>query len=302
VELTRRQEAFIHKLLDLYREAEAPVHYADVARALEVRPVTAYEMLRLLEEKGLVTSEYVMPSSGPGRSTIVFRPTEQGEALMRQLAGETWDREEWETVKARILKALQAGSFDVLVGVNLLREGLDLPDVSLVAILDADKEGFLRSETSLVQMIGRTARNVNAQVVLYADRVTRSMQRAMDETNRRRALQIAYNEEHGITPETIRKGVRSGFETVLSAQKIAAQAVRQSTEQLDRREVIETLKKEMLEAAEELDFERAARLRDHIKELEEGDDQGTLSTSAAVVPEPAERKPRNRGRRRRPNL
>jgi excinuclease ABC subunit B len=166
-----------------------------------------------------------------------------------------------------ILNELRAGEFDALVGVNLLREGLDLPEVSLVAILDADKEGFLRSETSLVQTIGRTARNVNAQVVLYADRITNSMQRAMDETDRRREIQTAYNTEHGITPETIKKAIRNTLLTELKARKTAAEAIKTSESQLDRTEFIAALEKEMLEAAEELDFERAAKLRDKIKEV-----------------------------------
>ncbi len=166
-----------------------------------------------------------------------------------------------------ILKELREGKFDVLVGVNLLREGLDLPEVSLVCILDADKEGFLRSETSLIQMIGRTARNINAEVKLYADRITPSMQRAMEETNRRRAIQLAYNQEHGITPETIKKAIRTGLERQVSAYKVAAEAIQASEDELDRSELIAMLEKEMLEAAEALEFERAARLRDRIKEL-----------------------------------
>ncbi len=171
--------------------------------------------------------------------------------------------------RVEILKALRTGDFDVLVGVNLLREGLDLPEVSMVAIMDADKEGFLRSETSLIQTIGRSARNVNAQVVLYADKVTPSMQRAIDETLRRRKIQVAYNEEHNITPQTIRKAIRAGLESELSARRIAADAVRESEMQLDRTERIGELEREMLQAAEELDFEKAARLRDRIKELKE---------------------------------
>jgi len=155
----------------------------------------------------------------------------------------------------------------VLVGVNLLREGLDLPEVSLVCILDADKEGFLRSETSLIQIIGRTARNVNAEVKLYADRVTPSMQRAMDETNRRRELQTAYNGKHGITPETIIKAIRSSLERSVNAHKVAADAIQASEDELDRTELIAMLEAEMLESAEALEFEKAARLRDRIKEL-----------------------------------
>jgi excinuclease ABC subunit B len=135
--------------------------------------------------------------------------------------------------------------------------------------MDADKEGFLRSETSLIQTIGRSARNVNAKVVLYADNVTPSMQRAIDETARRRKIQLAYNEEHGVTPQTIIKAIRSGLEAELSARRVAAEAVRESEMQLDRGEWIQELEREMLQAAEELDFEKAARLRDRIKELKD---------------------------------
>jgi len=171
--------------------------------------------------------------------------------------------------RVEILKALRTGEFDVLVGVNLLREGLDLPEVSLVAIMDADKEGFLRSETSLIQTIGRTARNVNAEVVLYADKITPSMQRAIDETNRRRAIQLKYNEEHGITPETIKKEIRAGLETQISARRVAMEAIHASEEEMDRTELLAALEKEMLEAAEMLEFEKAAALRDRIKQLKE---------------------------------
>jgi len=171
--------------------------------------------------------------------------------------------------RVAILKELREGQFDVLVGVNLLREGLDLPEVSLVAILDADKEGFLRSETSLVQMIGRTARNVHAQVILYADRVTPSMQRAMDETNRRRTLQMEYNREHGITPESVVKAVRSSLLGELNARRIAAEMVHASEDEMDRAELIKMLECEMLAAAEGLEFEKAARLRDRIREIRE---------------------------------
>ena len=181
--------------------------------------------------------------------------------------------------RVEILRKLREGTYDVLVGVNLLREGLDLPEVSLVAILDADKEGFLRSETSLVQMIGRTARNVNAEVILYADRVTPSMQRAMDETERRRNLQLAYNEEHGITPETIKKEIRTGLEAQVSARRTARQAVRVSEEQYDRTELLAALEKEMLEAAEALEFERAAVLRDRINELKNAEAETTAGAT-----------------------
>lgn len=171
--------------------------------------------------------------------------------------------------RVEILRELREGRFDVLVGVNLLREGLDLPEVSLVAILDADKEGFLRSETSLIQMIGRCARNVDAQVYLYADRVTPSMQRAIDETNRRRALQLEYNRRHGITPETIRKEIRRDLELQVAARRTVREAVRLTEETYSREELIALLEQEMLEAAEQLEFERAARLRDRIRELKD---------------------------------
>jgi len=167
-----------------------------------------------------------------------------------------------------ILRALRTGDFDVLVGVNLLREGLDLPEVSLVAILDADKEGFLRSQTSLIQTIGRTARNVNATVFLYADRVTESMQKAIDETYRRRTIQLAYNKEHGITPQTIRKEIRRSLSEVIRAKHAAQEAVRFSDDEYDRTELTRQLEEEMLAAAKELDFERAAMLRDQLAELD----------------------------------
>jgi len=166
------------------------------------------------------------------------------------------------------LRELREGRFDPLAGVNLLREGLDLPEVSMVAILDADKEGFLRSETSLMQTIGRAARNVNAKVVLYADRVTDSMQNAIDETMRRRALQEEYNREHGITPETIRKGIKAGIESEAAAHAEANRAVGRSdeTEYITEEYILE-LEGEMLAAAESLEFERAAALRDRITQL-----------------------------------
>ena len=185
--------------------------------------------------------------------------------------------------RIEILRDLRLGQFDVLVGINLLREGLDLPEVSLVAILDADKEGFLRSETSLIQMIGRAARNVDGQVVMYADKVTDSMQRAISETMRRRGLQLAYNEEHGINPQTVRKAVTDILEMLRPAAETAphpGKGKRRSSHDQNRRVVdvdnmgktdleklIRTLEEEMLEASGELKFEYAARLRDEVKDL-----------------------------------
>ena len=172
--------------------------------------------------------------------------------------------------RVELLRDLRQGHFDVLVGVNLLREGLDLPEVSLVAILDADKEGFLRSETSLMQTIGRSARNVNAKVMLYADRVTDSMQRAIEETTRRREMQRIYNTEHGITPETIRKGIRAGIEAETAAHARSNAAVGRSDEaQYITAEYLDELEAEMIAAAEALEFERAAALRDRIVQLRE---------------------------------
>jgi len=168
-----------------------------------------------------------------------------------------------------ILRDLRTGNFDVLTGVNLLREGLDLPEVSAVAILDADKEGFLRSRTSLIQTIGRTARNVNATVFLYADAVTESMQKAIDETNRRRKIQLQYNKEHNITPETIKKEIRRSLSDIVKARQTAREAVRFSDVEYDKVELAAQIEQEMLEAAQTLDFERAAFLRDQLRELKE---------------------------------
>ncbi len=170
--------------------------------------------------------------------------------------------------RVEVLRELREGKFDAVIGVNLLREGLDIPEVSLVAIMDADKEGFLRSETSLIQTIGRSARNVNAKVILYADTVTESMQRAIDETNRRRKLQMEYNEANGITPETIRKAIRRGIEEEIQARRVERESAGISGEsQFVTQEFLRELEAEMLAAAEQLDFERAAQLRDRISDL-----------------------------------
>jgi len=170
--------------------------------------------------------------------------------------------------RVEILRHLREGKFDALVGVNLLREGLDLPEVSLVAILDADKEGFLRSATSIIQTVGRTARNVNGQVILYADRMTDSIRRAVGETDRRRKRQLAFNEQHGITPTTIQKEIRKGVEEIIRAQNVVAQAVRMDDVAFNRSERIAELERDMHAAAEKLDYEQAADLRDRIHELQ----------------------------------
>ena len=169
-----------------------------------------------------------------------------------------------------ILRDLRLGVFDVLVGINLLREGLDLPEVSLVAILDADKEGFLRSERSLVQTIGRAARNAGGRVIMYADKLTDSMQRAIDETNRRRQIQTEFNRKHGIIPQTIKKAVRDVIEATMVAETQAKYTTKEGVSRLPKGElkrIVENMEKEMKEAAKRLDFERAAELRDLIMEL-----------------------------------
>jgi len=170
--------------------------------------------------------------------------------------------------RMEIIRALRLGEFDVLVGINLLREGLDLPEVSLVAILDADKEGFLRSETSLIQTIGRAARNAHGEVILYADEITGSMERALRETERRRNLQIAFNEEHGIVPQTIVKDVRDVLE--ISTKEKTEKKVKKQMNRAERDALIKELTVQMKEAARLLEFEHAAYLRDKIRELQGG--------------------------------
>jgi len=183
--------------------------------------------------------------------------------------------------RIEIIRALRLGEFDVLIGINLLREGLDLPEVSLICILDADKEGFLRSETSLIQMMGRAARNVSGEVVMYADRVTDSMTRAIEETQRRRKVQLAFNEKHGIDPQTIRKAVgdilsmlRPESQTPVPGKDKRRQHERDKVQrelknlpQQELQRLIQTLEAEMQEASVELKFEYAAKLRDEIREL-----------------------------------
>jgi excinuclease ABC subunit B len=183
------------------------------------------------------------------------------------------------------------------VGVNLLREGLDLPEVSLVAILDADKEGFLRSETSLIQTIGRSARNVNATVILYADKVTEAMRAAIDETRRRRSLQEQYNREHGITPQTIAKSIRAGIEAERRAHQEAMEAAGATGETACiTEEYIGELQTEMLAAAEELDFEKAATLRDRINRMKDAVGEPIASYETSASRKSAGGRRRGRGR------
>ncbi|MEM8834689.1 MAG: excinuclease ABC subunit UvrB [Planctomycetota bacterium] len=203
--------------------------------------------------------------------------------------------------RIEILRDLRLGAFDVLVGVNLLREGLDLPEVTLVCILDADKTGFLRSPTSLVQTIGRAARNAAGRVFLYADEVTPAMQAAMEETERRRAKQIAFNEAHGIVPQTIKKEIRRGIEEQLQARRKAREAVKEQEPGVARDELLALLKEEMLGASKELAFEKAALIRDQMEAIEQHselvDEHGRIKRSEleAMVGGGPRKKGRKRG-------
>jgi excinuclease ABC subunit B len=174
--------------------------------------------------------------------------------------------------RLEILRDLRIGVYDVIVGINLLREGLDLPEVSLVAILDADKEGFLRSETSLIQTIGRAARHVSGKVLMYADAITGSMERAIRETSRRREVQVAHNQANGITPQTIRKAIREIIQSdrvsdTRSAYNVSPDAVDESLPAEDLLRAIQELEAEMKKAAKSLEFEQAAHLRDEVQRL-----------------------------------
>ena len=193
--------------------------------------------------------------------------------------------------RVKVLRELREGAFDVLIGINLLREGLDLPEVSLVAILDADKEGFLRSTTSLIQTIGRAARNVNSAVILYADKMTDSMARAIDETKRRREIQLAYNQEHGITPTTIKAAIRHGIEAEIASQNLVQEVAGLPSEMVEVQQTAEELHQEMLEAAANLEFEKAASLRDQIARL-----QGKIVASPQGGKKQGRKTPRGPGR------
>ncbi|MEM1107134.1 MAG: excinuclease ABC subunit UvrB [Planctomycetota bacterium] len=231
---------------------------------IEVRPADGQvpDLLKMIEER-----------KAAGERTLVTTLTKR---LAEDLASYLKDNDidcrylhsEVETLdRVVILRELREGEFDVLVGVNLLREGLDLPEVSLVAIMDADKTGFLRSGTSLIQQIGRAARNENAFVVMYADEVTPAMKEAIDETERRRSIQLAYNEKNGITPKTIKKAIRRGIEMELRARKTAKEALSGDEQEYDRAELLQELESQMLEAAQALEFEKAASIRDKVKEI-----------------------------------
>ncbi len=231
---------------------------------LHVKPARG-QVPDLLEEikKRAAKNERVLAT------TLTKRQAEDLAAYFREAGLRCkWLHSELDAIeRIQILRELREGAFDVLVGVNLLREGLDLPEVSLVAILDADKEGFLRSGTSLIQTIGRAARNVNAEVILYADKVTDSMQRAIEETNRRRERQLEYNKAHGITPETVRSAIQTGIEEEIAAHKLAQEAAGMPADDYVTEEYLEELHGEMLAAAANLEFERAAELRDRIAKL-----------------------------------
>lgn len=233
---------------------------------IEIRPVEGqiddlYAEIKKTAQKGFRTLI----------TTLTKRMAEDLTKYLKDLGVKTtYMHSDIETIeRMKIIRDLRLGEFDVLVGINLLREGLDIPEVALVAILDADKEGFLRSETSLIQTIGRAARNSESKVIMYADNITKSMNKAIKETERRREIQIKYNEEHGITPQTIIKGVRD----VIEATKVAEEKVEYNADDVkkvsekDKKKLIKKYTEEMKDAAKNLQFERAAELRDIINDL-----------------------------------
>lgn len=205
-------------------------------------------------------------------TTLTVRMAEDLSSYLKQMDFKVaWLHHEVKTIeRTEIIRDLRKGKYDVLIGINLLREGLDIPEVSLIAILDADKEGFLRSERSLIQIIGRAARNAHGEVVMYADSITKSMQKAIDETARRREIQMAYNEKHGIVPKTIIKPIHEVVRSKETQEMTARYMSKKKMNKKDKETMIQNLEKEMREAARTLDFERAAQLRDMIIEMREG--------------------------------
>ena len=266
---------------------------------VEVRPARG-QVEDLVEECARI--------AGDGDRTIVTVLTKRlAEDLCRYLEGRDlrvrWLHSEVETLeRLEILRALREGDFDVLVGVNLLREGLDLPEVVLVAIMDADKSGFLRSPTSMIQTIGRAARNDRGRCIMYADKMTPEMQQAIDETERRRSIQMAHNEAHGITPTTIRKEIRKGIETELAPSREARKKATRgaSAKRVDREAYLEALRSDMLDAAADMKFERAAVLRDRIQKVEaaEPDADGTILQGDFEDDETSRKSRKGKGRRR----
>ena len=252
--------------------------------AYDNRPLTFDEFYERLGQKIFVSAtpgeferetssqiaEQLIRPTGLVDPSISVRPTEDLTDYLEDLGIKVrYMHHDVDTIeRMEIIRDLRLGEFDVLVGINLLREGLDIPEVSLVIILDADKEGFLRSETSLIQTIGRAARNVNGEVIMYADSVTPSMERAIVETERRRQKQMAYNEEHGIVPKTIIKGVRDVIE--ITSKKDKGEKPIKKMSRKEREEMIVRLTAEMKAAAKILEFEHAAYLRDKINKLREG--------------------------------
>jgi excinuclease ABC subunit B len=195
--------------------------------------------------------------------------------------------------RVEILRGLRAAEFDILVGINLLREGLDLPEVSLVCILDADKEGFLRSQTSLIQTAGRAARHINGEVVLFADQITQSMEALISISEYRRTKQMEYNEKHGITPQTVRRAVQESLHTILRGREIAASVIQEAGGNFDLTELLRELEDEMQQASANLEFERAALLRDQIMEVKNGTGLSKIEPKRRPV-----KYTRNSGRRR----
>jgi excinuclease ABC subunit B len=187
--------------------------------------------------------------------------------------------------RVEILRELRSGEIDVLVGINLLREGLDLPEVSLVCILDADKEGYLRSETSLIQTAGRAARHLNGEVVLFGDRITKSMKALIDVTEKRRAKQEAYNREHNLVPRSVLRGVQESLQTIVRTARGIHEKVGGGVESADAREVLKQLEEEMWEASEKLEYERAALLRDQIEDWKKTHQLGGIESTEKTKPE-----------------